>query len=179
MHRGTTTFLPWFMAIFSRPMLCVCVLYVSTLCSLTQATTTGMTLQLFWNAPTMNRDSSPLQDLAGYKLYYGESSGKYTTPIDVGTPTTYTLQGLEVGHTYYIAVSAYDTAGNESALSAELIIVMTPAGPQEQVSTPLVRRQADTPVSTPQSEKAARKQKRAKEKTGLSKTRRQKEESAR
>jgi hypothetical protein len=138
-----------------------------------------MTLQLFWDAPTMNRDSSPLQDLAGYKLYYGESSGKYTTPIDVGKSATYTLQGLEVGHTYYIAVSAYDTAGNESALSAELIIVMTATGPQEQLSTPPVRRQADISASTPQSEKSSRKQKRAKEKTGPSKARRQTQESAR
>jgi hypothetical protein len=138
-----------------------------------------MTLQLFWNAPTMNRDGSPLQDLAGYKLYYGESSGNYTASLDVGKPTTYTLQGLEVGHTYYIAVSAYDTAGNESALSAELIIVMTPTGPQTQVSTPPVRPQADTSASIPQSEKSFRKQKRAKEQTKPSKTRRQTEELAR
>jgi fibronectin type 3 domain-containing protein len=138
-----------------------------------------MTLQLFWNAPTVNRDSSPLQDLAGYKLYYGESSGNYTTSIDVGKPTTYTLQGLEVGHTYYIAVSAYDTAGNESVLSTELIIVMTPTGAREQVNPPPVRQQADTFVSTPQSEKPSRKQKGAKEKTESSKVRRQMQESAR
>jgi hypothetical protein len=138
-----------------------------------------MTLQLFWNAPTVNRDSSPLQDLAGYKLYYGESSGNYTTSIDVGTPTTFTLQGLKVGHTYYIAVSAYDTAGNESVLSTELIIVMTPTGAREQINPPLVRQPADTVVSTPQSEKPSRKQKRAKEKTEPSKVRRQTQESAR
>jgi hypothetical protein len=176
MQRGTTAFLSWFRAIFSRPMLCVCVLYSSTLYSLTQAATTDMTLQLFWNAPTTNRDSSPLQDLAGYKLYYGESSGNYTTSVDVGKPTTYTLPGLEVGHTYYMAVSAYDTAGNESALSAELIIVMTPTGPREQVSTPPVRRQADTSVSALHRDKSARKQKRAKEQTEASKARRQKKE---
>ena len=179
MQRGTTAFFPWFMALFSRTMLCACVLYVSLLCSPTQAATTDMTLQLFWNAPTTNRDGSPLQDLAGYKLYYGESSGNYTASIDVGKPTTYTLQGLEVGHTYYIAVSAYDTGGNESALSAELTIVMTSTGPQEQVNTPPVRRQADTSVSTPQNDKSSRKQKRAKEQTKPSKTRRQKEELAR
>ena len=179
MQRVTTAFLPWCMTIFSRTMLCLCVLYVSTFYSLAQAASPDMTLQLFWNAPTMNRDSSPLQDLAGYKLYYGESSGNYTTSIDVGTPTTYTLQGLEVGHTYYIAVSAYDTAGNESGLSTELIIVMTPTGAREQVNTPPVRQQADTFVSAPQSEKPSRKQKRAKEKTESSKVRRQMQESAR
>jgi hypothetical protein len=97
----------------------------------------------------------------------------------VGTPTTYTLQGLKVGHTYYIAVSAYDTAGNESTLSTELIIVITPTGAREQVNPPLVRQQADTVVSTPQSEKPSRKQKGAKEKTESSKVRRQRQESAR
>jgi hypothetical protein len=179
MQRVTTALLPWCMANFSRTMLCLCVLHSSTLFAPAHAAATDMTLQLFWNAPTMNRDGSPLQDLAGYKLYYGESSGTYTTTIDVGNLTTYTLQGLEVGHTYYIAVSAYDAAGNESALSAELIIVMTPTGAREQVNTPPVHRQADTFAATPPGEKPARKQKRAKEQTEPSKVRRLTPESAR
>jgi hypothetical protein len=179
MQRGTTAFLPWCMAIFSRTLLCVWMIYVGNLFSPTPAATADMAVQLFWNAPSTNRDSSLLQDLAGYRLYYGESSSTYTTSIDVGKPTTYTLQGLEVGHTYYIAVSAYDTAGNESALSAELIIVITPTGAREQISTPPVHRQADTSMSPPRRDQSSRQQKRAKEQTESSKARRQMQELAR
>ena len=37
-----------------------------------------------WDAPTTNADGTPLTDLAGYKVYYGPSSGNYSQAIDVG-----------------------------------------------------------------------------------------------
>lgn len=70
---------------------------------------------LSWNA-------SPDTDLAGYKVYVGTQSGGYTftgSPFTVGNVTGYTLNNLPKGQTYYFALSAYDTAGNESILSAE------------------------------------------------------------
>jgi len=39
-------------------------------------------------------DPNTESDLAGYKVYYGTTSGKYGTPIDAGNVTTYTLTGL-------------------------------------------------------------------------------------
>ncbi len=74
---------------------------------------------LSWDAPTTNTDGSPLADLAGYKLYYGTSSGSYSQTINVGTTSSYTVTGL-LGGTYYFAVTAYDSEGNESAYSNEV-----------------------------------------------------------
>ncbi len=77
------------------------------------------TVNLTWTAPTTNTDGSTLSDLAGYKVYYGTSSGNYTTSIDVGKTTSYQLT-LAGGYTYYFAVTAYDTSGNESTYSNEV-----------------------------------------------------------
>lgn len=59
-------------------------------------------------------------DLAGYRLYVGTTSGVYGAPISVGNVTTYTVANLQLGRTYYFAVSAVDTAGNESQKFGEL-----------------------------------------------------------
>jgi fibronectin type 3 domain-containing protein len=60
-------------------------------------------------------------DLAGYRLYVGTSSGVYGQPIQVSkSATNYVVTGLPKGQTYFIAVSAYDTTGNESQKSAEV-----------------------------------------------------------
>lgn len=66
---------------------------------------------LSWNANTE-------PDLSGYKVYYGTSSGNYGAPIDVGNTTNHTITGLADG-TYYFAVTARDTSGNESGFSNE------------------------------------------------------------
>ncbi len=66
-----------------------------------------------WNANTE-------PDLAGYKIYYGLSSGNYTISINVGNVTQYTVNQLTEGLIYYFVVTAYDTAGNESAYSQEV-----------------------------------------------------------
>jgi uncharacterized membrane protein YeiH len=68
---------------------------------------------LAWNA---NVDPS----VAGYKLYYGNTSRTYGAPVDVGKVTQYTFTGIVEGKTYYFAVTAYDTNRNESAFSTEL-----------------------------------------------------------
>lgn len=58
--------------------------------------------------------------LAGYKLYYGTSSQNYTESVDVDINTAHTLENLEEGQTYYFALTAYDTEGNESGFSNEI-----------------------------------------------------------
>jgi hypothetical protein len=63
-----------------------------------------------------NRES----DLAGYKIYSGTQPGNYPKNIDVGKVTTYTLNGLDLGITYYIAATAYNTQGLESSFSNEV-----------------------------------------------------------
>ena len=74
---------------------------------------------LSWDTPTNNTDGTELTDLAGYKVYYGTSSGVYDNVIDVADVTTYTLTDISPA-TYYFAVTAYDELGNESDYSNEV-----------------------------------------------------------
>ena len=71
------------------------------------------TVQVTWNPNTE-------EDLAGYKIYYGTASGVYGDPIDVGNVTGHVMEITpQHGATYYFALTAYDTSGNESGYSAE------------------------------------------------------------
>jgi len=73
---------------------------------------------LSWTAPTQNTDGTQLTDLAGYKIYYGTTSGQLTQVISINATgsTTYVVSGLASG-TYYFAVTAYASDGTESAQS--------------------------------------------------------------
>jgi hypothetical protein len=74
---------------------------------------------LSWNPPTTNTDGTHLTDLAGFKIYYGTSSGNYTQVVNAGYVTTYTVNNLNSG-TYYFVATAYDTSGNESGYSNQV-----------------------------------------------------------
>ena len=67
---------------------------------------------LAWDAKT---DSG----LGGYKVYYGTSSRSYSSSINVGNVTSYTLPSLADGN-YYFAVTAYYTSGTETSFSNEV-----------------------------------------------------------
>src|SRR2546428_13575063 len=58
-------------------------------------------------------DPNPEPDIAGYRLYYGPSSGHYTQQIDVGNTTAATVSDLANG-TYFFVVKAYNTAALQS-----------------------------------------------------------------
>jgi hypothetical protein len=77
-------------------------------------------LQLSWNPPTTRADGSPLTDIVGYTIHYGQRSRIYTFTKLVGNQTSAGLSGLVPGHTYFFAVTAHDSAGNESSLSDEI-----------------------------------------------------------
>jgi hypothetical protein len=79
----------------------------------------AQTAMLSWTAPANNTDGSTPADLSGYKVYFGTSSGTYGAPINVGNVTSYTVTGLGSG-TYYFAVTAYNTSGDESGFSNEV-----------------------------------------------------------
>ena len=74
-----------------------------------------------WLPPTENTDNSSLENLAGYKIYYGESSGNYTKSITLDNPgiASYVIEGLEISVTYYFAITAVNTSYVESVLSNE------------------------------------------------------------
>ncbi|MBW2554275.1 MAG: fibronectin type III domain-containing protein, partial [Deltaproteobacteria bacterium] len=78
------------------------------------------TTQISYGAPLhLEWDANNEEDLLGYKVYYGTSSGNYGEPDDVGNVTEYELSGLTEGVTYYVAITAYDTSYNESQKSDE------------------------------------------------------------
>ena len=78
-------------------------------------------MTLSWEAPTQNADGSALQDLKGYKIHYGSASTDYSESVEVANPglTTYVVQNLPAG-TYYFAVTAYNSAGQESFFSGQV-----------------------------------------------------------
>lgn len=80
-----------------------------------------------WDVPTTNADGSDLDDLAGFNIHYGLASGNYsdTEVINDNTATSVVITDLQPG-TWYFAVSAFDDAGNRSALSAEANKVIGP-----------------------------------------------------
>jgi hypothetical protein len=85
--------------------------------TVTSAPTNGAAL-LKWSAPTTNTDGSPVMDLAGYLVQYGNSPNGLAQRVDVQSPTatSYTVTGLGSG-TWHFAVSSYATSGAQSAPS--------------------------------------------------------------
>lgn len=83
------------------------------------------TAQLSWTAPTTNTDGTPLNNLAGYKVYYGTASRNYSQSANVGNVTTYTIPNLTDGTTYYFATTAINSAGVESGYSNEVSKALT------------------------------------------------------
>ena len=64
---------------------------------------------------TWKANSEP--DFSVYRVYYGTSSRIYGLPIPVNG-TKYSISGLNSNVTYYFAVTAVDTSGNESGYSS-------------------------------------------------------------
>jgi len=64
--------------------------------------------------------ASEEEDVSGYKVYYGKASRQYRYCIHVGLSTDCTIPALPDSGTFYFAVTAYDTAGNESDYSEEI-----------------------------------------------------------
>jgi len=84
-----------------------------------QATSSSSPVTLSWVPPTQNVDGTQLSNLAGYRIHYGQVSGQYDYSVSVGSPsiTSATIENLAPAR-WYFAVTAYNTTGAESALSA-------------------------------------------------------------
>lgn len=82
--------------------------------TLTVSAPTTYSVTLTWAANTE-------PDLAGYKVYRRTASGAYGAAIATVSAGTLSYQatGLSASTTYFFAVTAYDSAGNESGLSTE------------------------------------------------------------
>ncbi len=79
-------------------------------------------------------------DLAGYFVYYGTKDRPHGNRIDVGRQTQYFIQNLKPGETYYVSVTAVDTAHNESVFLEQFavtikytLIPLAEAGPDRKM----------------------------------------------
>jgi hypothetical protein len=87
-----------------------------------QGTLQNVTLS--WVAPVEREDGTPISmsEIAGYRIYYGETEGDYINEVDVHDRDTmqFTLKDLPEG-TYYIVVTALDMDGRESRYSETIM----------------------------------------------------------
>jgi hypothetical protein len=77
---------------------------------------------------TIGWTPSPSSNVAGYYIYYGTSSGNYTSVVPVSNVTNVTISGLTSGLTYYFAATSYDSSYNQSAFSPEISAVVGSTG---------------------------------------------------
>jgi large repetitive protein len=86
--------------------------------SVEQPATRSVTLS--WQAPTLNEDGTPLTDLNGYVVHYGQSAGQYSETLSLPSAalTSVTIEDL-VPATWYFAVKAVNSAGTQSSFSNE------------------------------------------------------------
>lgn len=67
----------------------------------------------------------------GHYVYYGVAPRTYTSQIDVGNQTTYTVPNLTAGQTYFFAVTAYDALQNQSSFSNEVSVTIAATAPTQ------------------------------------------------
>lgn len=75
-------------------------------------------VELSWTRPTTNVDGSELNDLAGYRIYWGQPAGDFPNSVTIDNPTVdrYRVEGLVPG-TWEFAATALNAAGVESRFS--------------------------------------------------------------
>jgi len=80
---------------------------------------------LRWDPPSVRADGSALTDLAGYKVYWGTTSGEYDESAEITSPaaTSYVIEGLGRG-TYYFSTTAVSAKGLESESSNETSVTI-------------------------------------------------------
>ena len=83
-------------------------------------------INMTWNANTET-------DLAGYSVFIGKSSRSYDRSVDAGNTTSFVVDGVRENIELFFAVTAYDTAGNESKYSEEMSGIIGDAIPPQIV----------------------------------------------
>ena len=73
---------------------------------------------VMWSKPTTNVDGTPLTNLAGYRVVYGQSADTMSQSIVIANPdiTSVVIEQLAPG-TWYFAAKSFTTANVESDLS--------------------------------------------------------------
>ncbi|MEJ2111656.1 MAG: dockerin type I domain-containing protein [Acidobacteriota bacterium] len=78
---------------------------------------------LFAGDVSLAWDPSISSSVVGYKLYYGNASGSYDSFHTITNQSSYTVTDL-VADTYFFAVTAFDSMGNESGFSNEVSAIV-------------------------------------------------------
>ena len=83
------------------------------------------TATLSWTAPSENTNGTALTNLAGYNIYYGNSTGAMTNQIRITTPgiQTYVIDNLTSG-SWYFAITALNSTGVESVASGTVKVTL-------------------------------------------------------
>jgi hypothetical protein len=81
-------------------------------------TPTSSTVTLTWTASPAT--TNPATNPVGYRLHLGMSSGTYTQTTTLENVTTAKVSNLIKGQKYYCAVSAYNSANVDGALSSQV-----------------------------------------------------------
>lgn len=94
-----------------------------------QTTYSGVdSVNLRWLPPTTRSDGSylPASDLAGYRIYMGTSRTNLAPIVDLVNDNLneHLVEDLSQG-SYYFAITAYDSDGNESGLSQVVLITLS------------------------------------------------------
>jgi hypothetical protein len=83
------------------------------------------TVMLTWDAPTKNADATTLIDIAGYRIYFGETSLTYPNSVMIfGTATTASIGNLYYDRTIHFAVAAFNIYGYLSSYSNEFQVTL-------------------------------------------------------
>ncbi len=88
------------------------------------------------NSATLHWAANQEPDLAGYRVYRGFQSGSYGESRNIGNTTTYQFANLEYGKTHYFAVTAFDSSGNESNPSSEVLKTIGPSSDPDPIPDP-------------------------------------------
>jgi hypothetical protein len=101
----------------------VCVLSGCGFCRIVSMVCFLHLIPVFADSYTLQWRENSEDDLSGYRVYWGQHSGTYTSSVDVGKKTSYILDDIREDTPYYIAVTALDYWGNESRFSREVKIL--------------------------------------------------------
>ena len=79
-----------------------------------------------WKAPTENTDGSLLTDLAGFHLHYEQDGDDHVITIANPTIDIYVIEMFPSSGEWAVSMSAYNTAGAESALVGPVLTTSAP-----------------------------------------------------
>jgi len=83
----------------------------------------------------LNWNRNPETNVTGYRVYYGTTSRNYSNSVTVvGDVTNNIVAGLASGITYFFAITAYNTTGDESPFSNEVTVSQADPTVQLQIT---------------------------------------------